>query len=142
MNKCQNANATYDGIDKGTKYTSEDGRLTYGYRVIGQTHSGVFVIETHVHTGGTPFMQDVILCRLDRKMKLSWNQQHNKLSKTPYTALVYLGTLGGGDRKTGSYKRLQLTNTDHLVGKRYNVHNPATKVQFPDTKVNINLSHI
>jgi hypothetical protein len=78
----------------------------YGYRVIGQTASGIFIVHTNANYGGSGVFSNIILLKLDQaKMfdpKSGKAQTYNRLS--------YLGQIPGGDRCYSGITDIQLQN--------------------------------
>lgn len=113
--------------------------ITFKYNLIGRTLNGVYVVDTYTNTGGSGVFQNVMLVR--PATKTLYSNDSNGVITSQYTALVYLGSLGGGDRFTGSYHDLQVA-ANTLTGLQYSDKNPAGIKQYPDSKVSIDLSQV
>jgi len=120
MNICQHANATDDWTGQGTSYKNKHG--SYSYKVIGETTNHIFVIETISNSNGTGMFQNIVFCRLEGKAQPSWNNQKKAFFSDTYTALIYVGMITGGDRFTGSFKKLRVKG-NHVIGTKYSEDN-------------------
>ena len=138
LNICQTANATFLGNNQTTAFKTKSGGV-YSYHVIGETKQHLFVIATTLNSSGSGFFQDVILLRLKHKKIKRWDNQRHRFVNQHYLALIYVGSIGGGDRHTGSYKKLRIQG-NHLIGMRDAINNRPIQATEPAKKVDIDLS--
>lgn len=74
----------------------------YGYHLLGQTSSGIYVLNTYTSGGGSGVFTSLLLLKLDHAEVLTLQ------GKETYTRLSYVGNITGGDRCYDGLTDIQL----------------------------------
>ena len=101
----------------------DDQEGQYGYKVIGKTTSGIYVVETNSSGGGTLVAYDLLLLRLNNSNEYVYpSNPQPKVNKI--IELKLLGYVRGGDRCVGGFAKVQVIG-NQLKIKQYKDDYPS-----------------
>lgn len=110
-------------------------RGSFAYQYVGQTKSGIDVLQTIDSGGGTGQFSALLLVK---RQSLTQYEKDNNSSFTafPFISLSLVGYITGGDRATGSFKTAKVVGNT-ITGIRYNPKNSPNNPSYPNLKYTI-----
>lgn len=121
------------------QYSPKFGGGYYRYKLIGKTLNGIFVIDTLKNSGGSAEIEGILLLRVNINKEHEWSSEKRKFEPVWHTNLNVISRFEGGDRASGSYHSLHVEG-NHIKGMKYSDQNDPAKPQYPDRRIDVDVS--
>lgn len=125
LDDCQQINQKKIKIYKGNKggfffdkFKTKIMRGYYGYKVIGRSSNGVYVVETFNNIGGTGTDANILLLKLVTQDIYVYKGNKHPIIRKP-SVLTLAGYIVGGDRCMGGFKQILLLRSNKIRIKQY-----------------------
>lgn len=123
LSACQNSNAAAKKTLKnkqGELYYYENDKDasegSYGYKVVGKSKNGIYVLSTYKSGGGTGIFTQLLLVKM-RNSSLYVFNGHAQPEIQTIIRLSLLGYVNGGDRCLGSFSKVEVEGHELKIQK-------------------------